>query len=244
MISRHTIPVDFGGKSMTIPFFEIVGEREGLHGFITGGMHGNEINGIATVRALLDWFEQDHGRDRLHGKRSLIPAINPSGRAHGQRRVFEDNETVNRCFGASPATTFSHHLANLLTESVFRHCNFGIDVHDTGGSAALNPHCRVHSSDISECQACSTYMGQLLGTKIIVSRPGKKGMLATFLHRAFDIAVLTVELGGSQRLNKTRPSEVARSSNAGSSKVALPSSWAVTTSMPRRRRPSVIAQRT
>tara|TARA_R110002049_G_scaffold234002_6_gene407340 strand:- start:2349 stop:2489 length:141 start_codon:yes stop_codon:yes gene_type:complete len=35
---------------MMIPFFELVGDQEGPHGFITGGMHENEINGIATVR--------------------------------------------------------------------------------------------------------------------------------------------------------------------------------------------------
>lgn len=38
---------------------------------------------------LLEWFQQDHGLDRLRGTLSIIHVINTSGFEHMQRRVFE-----------------------------------------------------------------------------------------------------------------------------------------------------------
>jgi len=53
MISRHTIQGSFRSQTITIPFVEIVGDRNGPHGFITGGMHGNFVRVVPA-----EWFSE------------------------------------------------------------------------------------------------------------------------------------------------------------------------------------------
>lgn len=127
-----------------------------------------------------------------------------------QRRVFEDNRDLNRSFGHPTPTTFSEHLANELTRQVFKDCRFGIDLHDAGGSAALVPHCRIHSCDPDECENCSTWFGRLLGTRIIVQREGHPNMLANHLRNEHGVPVVTIELGGGQRVFDDFQNEIVK----------------------------------
>lgn len=191
--------IDIANQSVVIPYFELTGYGSGPRGFISAGLHGNEINGMATVRRFLDWSDECQLESRLNGTLTVVPVLNPSGFTHMQRRVFKDNLDPNRSFGYAEPTSFTHHLANHLSEFL-RHHAFGIDIHDAGGSAALVPHSRVHSADVTNCADCTTYMGRLLGTKIIIKRDGNEHMLATHMSQAHKVPVLTVEAGGGQLL--------------------------------------------
>lgn len=191
------LTVKFGKHQTDIPFVEINGRHPGPHVFLSGGMHGGEINGIAVVEAFLQWSQKVQLADQLHGKITVLPLLNPSGFAHKQRRVFEDNVDMNRAFASQPPTTFTEQIALDLTEKILKQCEFGIDFHDASGPAALLPHARVHKNEES---GCTHEMAQLFGTRIIIEREGKPNMMAIALHQQFHIPVLTVEVGGSQRL--------------------------------------------
>lgn len=199
-MDRHELKFEFGGQSSILNYFEITGKEEGPRAFISSGMHGNEINGIATVRKFLDWCEQQDIASRLKGRLTIIPVLNPSGFAHMQRRAFEDNLDPNRSYGFETPTSFSHYFANMLSEKLLRHHQFGIDIHDAGGRAALVPHSRIHSEDAENCDDCTIFLGRLLGTRLIVKREGNPHMLATFMTRVYGVPVLTVEAGGGQTL--------------------------------------------
>jgi predicted deacylase len=133
----------------------------------------------------------------LHGKITGLPLLNPSGFAHKQRRVYEDDGDLNRAFGINAPTTFTEQIALDLTTKVLQHCHFGIDFHDASGSAALLPHARFIKNELNGV----TYeMAQLFGTRIIVERGGKPNMMAVALNQQYGVPVLTVEVGGAQRL--------------------------------------------
>ncbi len=199
-IHRHELEVAFGGHSLSVPWFTVTGAADGPHAFVSGGMHGNEINGVVAVRKVLDACLAGGPLAKIRGQLTVIPVLNPSGFRKMQRYVAEDGKDLNRSFGIPNPTTLSEHLALELTEKIFRDCRFGIDLHDAGGSAALLPHCRVHTCDPSGCEAWTTSIGRLLGTRIIVQREGNEHMLATYLAKEHGIPVITVELGGAQQV--------------------------------------------
>ena len=61
----------------TIPYYEYEGTTPGKHLIITGGMHGNEINGIMMCHHIRRYFEEHNITSELIGKITLIPTLNP-----------------------------------------------------------------------------------------------------------------------------------------------------------------------
>ncbi|MEM7119412.1 MAG: succinylglutamate desuccinylase/aspartoacylase family protein [Chloroflexota bacterium] len=191
------IDVHFGEHHVAIPYFEINGRFSGPHIFLSGGMHGSEINGIAVIEGFLEWSQKVNLAANLHGKITVLPLLNPTGFAHKQRRVYEDSGDLNRSFGVDEPTTFSEQIAYELTHQVFKHCDFGLDFHDASGAAALLPHARFIKDELN---GVTEEMAQLFGTQIVIERAGKPNMMAIAMNQRYKTAVLTVEVGGAQRL--------------------------------------------
>ena len=191
------VDVRFAEHQVAIPYFEINGRSPGPHIFLSAGMHGSEINGIAVIEAFLEWSQYINLTEKLNGKITILPLLNPSGFARKQRRVPEDNGDLNRAFSADPPTTFTEQIAYELTHKLLRHCDFGLDFHDASGAAALLPHARFIKD---ESNGVTQEMAQLFGTQIIIERNGKPNMMAIALNQLHQTAVLTVEVGGAQKL--------------------------------------------
>ncbi|MEM7336746.1 MAG: succinylglutamate desuccinylase/aspartoacylase family protein [Chloroflexota bacterium] len=191
------IDVHFQEHHVAIPFYEINGRSPGPHIFLSAGMHGGEINGIAVIESFLEWSDKVNLQAKLNGKITVLPIMNPSGFANKQRRVAEDKGDLNRAFGTESPTNFSEQIAHDLTQRIFKHCDFGFDFHDASGSAALLPHARFIKDELN---GFTHEMAQLFGTKIIIERTGKPSMMAIALNQNYQTPVLTVEVGGAQRL--------------------------------------------
>ncbi|MFT7183738.1 MAG: putative deacylase [Oceanicoccus sp.] len=197
MLKAHSLKVEFGNEKVDIPYFKIKGHKPGPSIFLSGGMHGDEINGMAVIEAFISLALDTKLADHLRGEITIIPLLNPSGFAHMQREVFEDGIDLNRSFGLEKVESLAHQMAADLTEKIFTHCEFGMDFHDAGKRSVLLPHSRIHKNE-----ACGSTrkMGQILGTKIIVEREGHENMMAIYLNQKHQIPVLTVETGGAQIL--------------------------------------------
>lgn len=197
MVDVKTIDVQYGEHAVSIPYYELIGKNPVPHIFLSAGMHGGEINGIALIEAFTEWSERVNMVEGLNGRLTILPLLNPSGFAHMQRRVYEDKGDLNRSFSNAEPTTLSEQIAYDLTQKILRHCDMGIDFHDASGTAALLPHARIHKNEAS---GSTREMGQLFGTDILIERTGKEGMMAVYLYQQHNIPVLTVEIGGAQRL--------------------------------------------
>lgn len=196
-MNKNVLSVEFGKYKMNIPYLEFEGVKDGPHIFLSGGMHGDEVNGIAAMDLLLQWFFRDDIESELVGKITVFPVLNPSAFAHMQRAVYEDDHDLNRSFGVDKPETFAQQIAHDLTHKILKQCEFGIDFHDSGNRRAFVPHSRMHKGEMS---GCTRELAQLFGTEIIIEREGHAGMMAVALHKQFDMPVLTVELGGAQRI--------------------------------------------
>lgn len=199
-MKKKSILVSYKKDKVKIPYIEVVGKKTGPHMFVSGGIHGNEINGVAIIKEILEWAEMAKLEKKLKGKLTIIPLLNPSGFEHNLRHVYEDRKDLNRQFGFEKPNCLSQQIAFDLTEKLLKKCDFGIDFHDSGKGAILIPHARVHKNDDLKCESCSREFARIFGTKIILERYGHPNMLAVSLNLKYNKPIITIEIGGDRRV--------------------------------------------
>ncbi len=175
-------------EEVKIPVVIAEGNEKGPTAFISAGIHGDEINGVAVLSSFLKQFNPR----KLSGTLIMIPVLNVTGFRAKVREVTYDHKDLNRVFNLR-GRSVSHRMADTFLEEVCSQCDFGIDLHDAGDQDVLLPHSRVH---IKESDGCTHELGAQFGTEIVLERRGWKGMMAVECHRTYDIPVLTVEIGG------------------------------------------------
>lgn len=168
--------------------------RTGKTIFISGGMHGNEINGIQLVQQFIHSLELN----KLKGTIIIIPVLNPSGYHTERRNVQLDDKDLNRSFPGNKTGSPSSRIAHSIMENIVSKCEFGIDCHDSGSQNVLLPHPRVHVNKSGVCnRGCTLELGSVFGTDLILKRQGRDGMLAIEANKKYSIPILTVEIGGA-----------------------------------------------
>jgi predicted deacylase len=100
----------------------------GPHLLITGGVHGDEFEPPIAIRRL----SQRPELAALRGKLTLVPVVNESAFARGQR-VGEDGLDLARTCPGRPDGSITEQVAHALSELI-RSAEFYIDLH-TGGTA-------------------------------------------------------------------------------------------------------------
>ncbi len=201
---KKTLKVSFNEWESKIPYYIIKGKRPGPKIFISAGMHGAEINGIAIVRTFLEKAQKENLIDDLYGSIVVIPVINISGFNEMKRQVQEDKRDLNRAFGKYPIKSFSEALADKLTTQIFSKCSLGIDCHDAGASTILMPHVRIHKDDP---EGLNRALGRAFGTKVLIKRKANQNMMAEHLRMKHNVPVITVEIGGAQIIDEEAVNE-------------------------------------
>lgn len=107
--------------------------RPGPVVLLSGGLHGDEINGVEIVRRLVSDGHIDH---LVAGSIVAIPIINVYGFINFSREV-PDGKDVNRSFPGSPEGSLAALVAHTITDKIIPHIDFGIDFH-TGGASRWN----------------------------------------------------------------------------------------------------------
>lgn len=108
------------------------GEKEGPVLLLSGGLHGDEINGIEIVRRMIE--------QKLYipeaGTTICIPIINVYGFIHFSRYV-PDGKDVNRSFPGNKNGSLASRVAHFLMHEIIPKIDVGIDFH-TGGADRTN----------------------------------------------------------------------------------------------------------
>ena len=180
-----------------LPVLHFRGKKKGPLGIISGGMHGDESNGMILVKKFVEEFEKKNLEEQMCGELLVLPLLNVTGFEKNQRRAGPDGLDINRCFPGKKTGSFSEQFAKELFEDFFSKADFGIDCHDAGTLSALLPHTRVGACEDEDGKCLTENLGRLFGTEIIVERKGKKGMMALAAFDKFKIPVVTVEIGGA-----------------------------------------------
>lgn len=117
-------------------------EQPGPVLLLSGGLHGDELNGIEVVRRMM--FRQLHRPEA--GTIICIPIINIFGFIHTSRYV-PDGKDVNRSFPGNSSGSMASRVAHYLSKNIFPIIDYGLDFH-TGGAERTNyPQIRCQLKD-------------------------------------------------------------------------------------------------
>ena len=113
-------------------------DQEGPCILVLGGVHGDEINGVETVRRAI---ASRIFKKIKKGSVIAIPLLNIFGFINFSRDV-PDGKDVNRSFPGSPNGSLAARVANVLMKQILPFVDFGIDFHTGGRSLHNHPQVR------------------------------------------------------------------------------------------------------
>ncbi len=113
------------------------GEEDGPVLLLTGGLHGDEINGVEIIRRMI----QKELAIPEKGTVIAIPLVNIYGFIQKQRDL-PDGKDINRSFPGSKNGSLARLVSHTLMKKVFPHIDYGIDYHTGGNSRSNYPQIR------------------------------------------------------------------------------------------------------
>ncbi|PWL39774.1 succinylglutamate desuccinylase [Flagellimonas aquimarina] len=130
------------GTLIDIPVHVFNGKKAGPAVLVQAGLHGDEINGVETLRRLL----QDDQFKIKKGAVIVVPILNVFGFIHFSRDV-PDGKDVNRSFPGRKKGSLASRIAYHYTNEILPQIDFGIDLHTGGGLRHNFPQIRYTLED-------------------------------------------------------------------------------------------------
>lgn len=136
-IVKSHVKVSMDKMQVEMPAMVVRGSRPGPTLGVTGGIHGDELNGSEVARRIAF----DAQPDRLAGTLLALPAINAMG-LRTRNRYMPDRRDLNRCFPGSPKGS----LASIVAHAVFKlvkRCDALVDLHTASNDRINLPQIRT-----------------------------------------------------------------------------------------------------
>lgn len=157
----------YSSRDVAIPIRVVRGEQPGPTVFVTGALHGDELNGTGAIRAMLgdsDW-------KLTKGTVLLVPVLNVLG-FERHSRYLPDRRDLNRCFPGNSTGSLASRLAKIIFTELIERCDFGIDLHTAAVRRTNFPNVRA-DLEHPECMK----LAKAFGAGIILHGKGPKGSL-------------------------------------------------------------------
>lgn len=177
--------------SLAVPIIIERGKEDGPCVLLTGGIHGDEINGVEIVRQFI--AKGYHKPQR--GTIICIPVINVFGFLN-QNREFPDGRDLNRFFPGSKRGSLASRFAYYIIKEVVPHIDYCMDFH-TGGAARFNYSQIRLDADCLE----TLNLAKVFGTKFIVDAENRDRSFRKTLA-SMGKKVLLFEGGKSMHLDR------------------------------------------
>jgi predicted deacylase len=124
---------------VSIPLEVIRGKKDGPTLFVSGCIHGDEINSVEIIKRLIN----HKSIKDINGTLIAIPVVNVFG-FNDKSRYLPDRRDLNRCFPGSQTGSLASRIAYKFMNEIVSKCDYGIDLH-TGA---------VHRSNLPQIRAC------------------------------------------------------------------------------------------
>jgi uncharacterized protein len=189
-------------SSATVPAAVLIahGSAPGPVVCLTAAIHGDELNGIETIRRVM--HDLDPGR--LSGTVVGVPIVNIQG-FHRGSRYLPDRRDLNRFFPGNRSGSSASRIAHSLFFNVIVHCNALVDLHTGSFHRANLPQVRA---DLNNPGTLAITQG--FGSTVILHGEGAKGTLRRAATDA-GIPAVTLEAGGPMEVQE----EAVRQSEQG-----------------------------
>ncbi len=173
-----------------LPVFIQRAKDEGPTVLISGGVHGDEINGVVTVKRLLE----EELLKPVKGSLILMPLVNIYGFL-SNARTFPDGRDLNRSFPGSSKGSLASQIAHILTNEIIPQIDFGVDFH-TGGRMLTNfPQIRVDYKDKKGLQLAEAFAAPFTLNSSMIDKSFRKEAYKS------KKSILVFEGGESMRLD-------------------------------------------
>lgn len=116
MLSNHT--------HVALPVHVARGEEDGPVIFLSGAIHGDEIQGVEIIRRILT----HPALLKLKGTLLAVPIVNSFGFLN-HTRYMPDRRDLNRCFPGSDRGSLASQVADIFFREVVLRSGYGIDFH-------------------------------------------------------------------------------------------------------------------
>lgn len=116
VLSNHT--------HVALPVHVVHGEEHGPVIFLSGAIHGDEIQGVEIIRRILN----HPALTKLRGTLLAVPIVNSFGFLN-HTRYMPDRRDLNRCFPGSDRGSLASQVADIFFREVVLKCRYGIDFH-------------------------------------------------------------------------------------------------------------------
>lgn len=130
------------GGWLSIPVEVLVGTKPGPRVWLSGAIHGDELDGIEIIRRVLDALDPAV----LAGSVIAVPIVNVFAFIDGSR-YLPDRRDLNRSFPGSERGSLAARIAHLFMHQVVAQCDVGIDFHCGSDNRVNLPQVRVDLDD-------------------------------------------------------------------------------------------------
>ncbi|NBU53201.1 MAG: succinylglutamate desuccinylase [Alphaproteobacteria bacterium] len=118
---------------ITIPVEVICGKESGPVMFVSGAIHGDEINGVESIKRLLS---RKKILSSIKGTLIAVPIVNVFG-FNRNVRYLPDRRDLNRTFPGFKNGSLAARIAHIFMKEIVMKCQYGIDLH-TGSAHRFN----------------------------------------------------------------------------------------------------------
>lgn len=132
----------FDASYLNTPVFVARGASPGPTLCLSGGVHGDELNGVEVVRRTFSTIDPVELRGTLVG----LPAINAEGIRSGDR-YMSDRRDLNRQFPGRAGGSVAALVAHAVFNEVILRCDALVDFHTASNSRTNLPQIRADISD-------------------------------------------------------------------------------------------------
>ncbi len=186
------VPVGYliNHEKITMPVTVHRGRKPGPRLCVCAAVHGDEINGVESIRRLI----RMQLLEKLRGDLIAVPVVNvPAFLARS--RYLPDRRDLNRLFPGSTTGSLGARLAHSFVTEIVRKSTHLIDLHTGAVNRANLPQLRISPGRQENLE-----MAQAFDAPVIIKAPTRPGSLRAYLKRR-KISTIMFEGGEALRLD-------------------------------------------
>ena len=157
----------YSGMTVQIPIHVRRSKHDGPVVFVSGALHGDEINGTGAIRQLV----QSEDLELLRGTLVLIPVLNILA-FDRHSRYLPDRRDLNRAFPGSETGSLASRMARTIFDEIVNRCDYGIDLHTAAVRRTNYPNIR---GDLASAEV--KRIAEAFGCEVIMESKGPKQSL-------------------------------------------------------------------
>ncbi|RUU25536.1 succinylglutamate desuccinylase/aspartoacylase family protein [Mesorhizobium sp. M6A.T.Ce.TU.016.01.1.1] len=192
-VSRGHLVVPGGGDrgELSLPVFSL-NKGEGPRLLVTGGNHGNELEGPLVARRLIEWLPDA----QTCGRVIILPVLNPLAVEAWSRNTPLDGLNLNRVFPGRADGSVTERIADAVSRVLLPMADTVFDLHSFGPTWEFPPAVITHPIADADLMAKTLQMAEAfkLPVTLLWEHDDTTGMFDTWAHSQGKIFVCA-ELG-------------------------------------------------